>query len=74
MHKVRTLRRREATERVDFIFMNAVLARPWDGPKRAWTDGCWESHSTPQVLKTRGETGVQCSGCTLAQQGHDCRS
>ena len=35
MHKVRTLRRREATERVDFAFLNAVLARPWDGPKSA---------------------------------------
>ena len=33
MHKVRTLRRREATERVDFILMNAVSARPWDGPQ-----------------------------------------
>ena len=31
-HKVRTLGRREATERVHLTFMNAVLARPWDGP------------------------------------------
>ena len=31
MHKVRTLRRREATERVDVTFLNAVSARPWDG-------------------------------------------
>ena len=28
---VRTLRRREATERVDFTFLHAVTARPWDG-------------------------------------------
>ena len=34
MHKVRTVRRREATERVDFIFLNSVSARPWDGPKK----------------------------------------
>ena len=30
MHKVRTVRRREATERVDFTFLNSVSARPWD--------------------------------------------
>ena len=36
MHKVRrTLRRREATERVDLTFLNAVSARPWDGHKSA---------------------------------------
>ena len=35
MHKVRTFRRREATERVGFIFLNAVSARPWDGLKSA---------------------------------------
>ena len=34
MHKVRTVRRREATERVDLTFLNAVSARPWDGPKK----------------------------------------
>ena len=34
MHKVRTVRRREATERVDFTFLNSVSARPWDGPKK----------------------------------------
>ena len=34
MHKVRTLRRREANERVDFTFLNAVSARPWDVPKK----------------------------------------
>ena len=34
MHKVRTLRRREATERVDLTFLNSVSARPWDGPKK----------------------------------------
>ena len=33
MHKVRTVRRREATERVDLTFLNSVTARPWDGPK-----------------------------------------
>ena len=32
-HKVRTLRRREATERVDFAFLNAVSARPWMAPR-----------------------------------------
>ena len=31
MHKVRTVRRREATERVAFMFLNSVSARPWDG-------------------------------------------
>ena len=31
----RTLRRREATERVDLTFLNAVSAKPWDGPKSA---------------------------------------
>ena len=30
-----TLGRREATERVDFTFLNVVSARPWDGPKSA---------------------------------------
>ena len=35
MHKVRTVRRREAIERVDLTFLNAVSARPWDGPKSA---------------------------------------
>ena len=35
MHKLRTLRRREATERVDFTFQNAVSARPWDSRKSA---------------------------------------
>ena len=34
MHKVRTLRRREATERVDVTFLNSVSARPWDGRKK----------------------------------------
>ena len=33
--KVRTLKRREATERGDLEFLNAVTARPWDGPKSA---------------------------------------
>ena len=33
-HKVRTVRRREATDRVDFTFLNSVSARPWDGPKK----------------------------------------
>ena len=33
-HKVRTARRREATERVDLTFLNSVSARPWDGPKK----------------------------------------
>ena len=33
MHKVRTLRRREVTERVDDAFLDAITARPWDGPK-----------------------------------------
>ena len=32
-HKVLTLRRREATERVDFTFLNAVSARSWDVTK-----------------------------------------
>ena len=35
MHKVRTARRREATERFDLTFLNTVTARPWDGPKCA---------------------------------------
>ena len=35
MHKVRTVRRREATERFDFTFLNAVTAILWDGPKSA---------------------------------------
>ena len=30
MHKVRTVRRREGTERVDLTFLNSVSARPWD--------------------------------------------
>ena len=30
MHKVRTVRRREATERFDLTFLNTVTARPWD--------------------------------------------
>ena len=34
MHKVRTGRHREATERVDLRFLNSVSARPWDGPKK----------------------------------------
>ena len=34
MHKVRKVRRREATERVDLTFLNSVSARPWDGPKK----------------------------------------
>ena len=34
VHKVRTVRRREATERVDLTFLNSVSARPWDGPKK----------------------------------------
>ena len=33
-HKVRTVRRREATGRVDLTFLNSVPARPWDGPKK----------------------------------------
>ena len=33
MHKVRTVRRREAIERVHLTFLNSVSARPWDGPK-----------------------------------------
>ena len=35
LHKVRTLRRREATERVDFASLNAVWTRPWNDPKSA---------------------------------------
>ena len=34
MQKVRRVRRREATERVDLTFLNPVSARPWDGPKK----------------------------------------
>ena len=34
MHKVRTVRRREATERVDLTFLSSVSARPWSGPKK----------------------------------------
>ena len=34
MHKFRTVRRREATERVDLTFLNSVSARLWDGPKK----------------------------------------
>ena len=34
MHEVPTVRRREATERVDLTFLNSVSARPWDGPKK----------------------------------------
>ena len=40
----------------------------------AWKHGCWESQATSRVLKMRGNTGVQCSGDTLAQRYHDCRS
>ena len=35
MHKVRTLSRCEAIERIDFAFLNAVQARPRDGSKSA---------------------------------------
>ena len=34
MHQVRTVRRREATERVDLTFPNSVSAGPWDGPEK----------------------------------------
>ena len=34
IHKVRTVRRREVTERVDLTFLNSESARPWDGPKK----------------------------------------
>ena len=34
MHKVRTVRRREATERVGLTFLNSVSARLWEGPKK----------------------------------------
>ena len=34
IHKVRKVRRREATERVALTFLISVLARPWDGPKK----------------------------------------
>ena len=34
MHKVRTVRRREATERVDLTFLIFLSARPWDEPKK----------------------------------------
>ena len=34
MHKVRTVKGREATERVDLTFLNSVSARPWDEPKK----------------------------------------
>ena len=34
MHKVRTVSRREATERVDLTFQNSVSAKPWNGPKK----------------------------------------
>ena len=34
MHKVRRVRRREATERVDLTFLNSVSARPWDGSRK----------------------------------------
>ena len=34
MHKVRTVRRREATDRVDLTFLSSVSARPWDGPMK----------------------------------------
>ena len=34
LHKVRTIRRLEATERVDVTFVNSVSARPWNGPKK----------------------------------------
>ena len=39
-----------------------------------WTHGSWERQANSRVLKTRGESGVQCSGVTLAQRCHDCRS
>ena len=32
MHKVRIVRRREATDRVDLTFLHSVSARPLDGP------------------------------------------
>ena len=32
--EARTVRRREATERVDLTFLNSVSAKPWDGPKK----------------------------------------
>ena len=41
MHKVRTVRRREATERVDLTFLNSVSARPWDGPKSERRASCF---------------------------------
>ena len=34
MHKVRTVRRREAKERVDLTFLNSVSAIRWDEPKK----------------------------------------
>ena len=34
MQKVRKVRRREASERVDLTFLNSLSARPWDGPKK----------------------------------------
>ena len=34
MHKVRTVRRHEATERIDLTFLNSVSARSRDGPKK----------------------------------------
>ena len=45
--------------------------RRWES---VWTHGCWESQAISRVLKTLGETGVQCSWVTLAQRCHDCRS
>ena len=59
----------------------AALRHEVRAPLRGVTDdgsrcghGCWESQATSRVLKTRGETGVQCSGVTLTQQCHDSRS
>ena len=40
LHKVRTVRRREATERVDLTFLHFVSARPWDGPKKVRDASC----------------------------------
>ena len=32
IHKVRSIRRREATERIDLVMLDKITARPWDGP------------------------------------------
>ena len=40
LHKVRTVRRREATERDDLTFLNSVSARPWDGHKKVRDASC----------------------------------